>query len=104
MLDLGTSINVMPKSPYTSLHIGELKSTRIAIQLANRSTAQPTGVFEDALVRINKLIFTGDFYVLNVEDVSVYAPPPLILGRSFLKIAKTNTDVHVSALSMEFCQ
>ncbi|RDY01277.1 hypothetical protein CR513_15416, partial [Mucuna pruriens] len=37
MLDLGASINVMPTSVYKSLNLGDLDSTGIEIQLANRS-------------------------------------------------------------------
>ena len=61
MLDLGASINVMPKSVYQSLHIGELKPMGVVIQLANRSTTHPEGVLEDVLVRVNELIFPTDF-------------------------------------------
>ncbi|XP_027348133.1 uncharacterized protein LOC113859603 [Abrus precatorius] len=100
MLDLGPSINVMPKSVYQSLHIGKLRPTGVVIQLANRSTTHPEGVLEDVLVRVNDLIFPTDFYVLNMEnDVN---QPTLILGRPFLKTAKTKIDVHSGTLSMEF--
>ena len=52
VLDLGASINVMPLSIFTSLHLGHLKSTGVVIQLANRSTVNPAGVLEDVLVRV----------------------------------------------------
>jgi hypothetical protein len=51
-------------------------------------------VLEDVLVRVNNFIFPADFYVLNMEEDSS-TPPPLILGRPFLKTAKTNIDVHL---------
>ena len=102
MLDLGASINVMPKSVYQSLHIGKLKPTGVVIQLANRSTTHPEGVLEDVLVRVNELIFPADFYVLNMEDDMHTNQPTLILGRPFLKTAKTKIDVHSGTLSMEF--
>jgi len=47
MLDLGASINVMPKSVYRSLHLGDLKPTSVVIHLANRSVAVQLGVIED---------------------------------------------------------
>ncbi|XP_027362545.1 uncharacterized protein LOC113870144 [Abrus precatorius] len=100
MLDLGALINVMPKSVYQSLHIGKLKPTEVVIQLANQSTAHPEGVLEDVLVRVNDLIFLAEFYVLNIEDD--VNQPTLILGRPFLKTAKTKIDVHSGTLSMEF--
>nr|URM60731.1 ZF-HD family protein [Gymnema sylvestre] len=102
MLDLGASINVMPYSVYSSLQIGELKPTGIVVQLANRSTAYPTGVLEDVLVRVKNLIFPADFYVLEMEDDKVSGHAPLILGRPFLKTAKTVINVHNGTLTMEF--
>ena len=65
MLDLGASINVMPLSVFTSLHLGPLKSTGVVIQLANRSTVNPAGVLEDVLVHVDKLIFPADFYIFD---------------------------------------
>ncbi|XP_071916150.1 uncharacterized protein [Coffea arabica] len=49
MLDLGASINVMPKSIYASLNLGPLKETGIIIQLADRTNAYPDGLIEDVL-------------------------------------------------------
>ncbi|GER40102.1 retropepsin-like protein [Striga asiatica] len=43
MLDLGASINVMPRSIFDSLNLGPLKETRVVIQLADRSTTFPDG-------------------------------------------------------------
>ncbi|MFG1554817.1 retropepsin-like aspartic protease, partial [Staphylococcus aureus] len=102
LLDLGASINVMPSSVYKSLNLGELKPTGVVIQLANRSTAHPAGVLEDVLVQVNKLIFPADFYILDMEDESSINRATLILGRPFLKTAKTKIDVHTGTLSMEF--
>ena len=50
MLDLGASINVMPRNIYDKLNLGELKKTGLIIQLADRSNAYPDGVLEDVLV------------------------------------------------------
>ncbi|XP_052172225.1 uncharacterized protein LOC127788155 [Diospyros lotus] len=102
LLDLGASINVMPKSVYASLQVGPLKSTRVVVQLANRSTVYPTGVLEDVLVKVKDLIFPADFYVLNMEDDNKLGHAPLILGRPFLKTARTIINVHEGTLSMEF--
>ncbi|XP_071912208.1 uncharacterized protein [Coffea arabica] len=41
MLDLGASINVMPKTIYASLNLGPLKGTGIIIQLADLTNAYP---------------------------------------------------------------
>ncbi|XP_071918753.1 uncharacterized protein [Coffea arabica] len=68
MLDLGTSINVMPRSIYNMLNLGPLKETGIIIQLADRSNAYPDGVLEDILVQVDKLVFPADFYVFDMEE------------------------------------
>ncbi|RDX87926.1 hypothetical protein CR513_30538, partial [Mucuna pruriens] len=79
MLDLGASIN-----------------------LANRSIVQPSGVLEDVLIQVNELIFSANFYVLDMEDETSGKGSTLILGRPFLMTARTKIEVHVGTLSMEF--
>ncbi|XP_042415111.1 uncharacterized protein LOC122004262 [Zingiber officinale] len=101
MLDLGASINVMPKSGFLSLGIGPLQPTGVVIQLANRSQAHPTGVIENVLVKVSDLIFPADFYILDMEGDVLMNRAPIILGRPFLKTARTKIDVHAGTLSME---
>ncbi|KAM0976423.1 hypothetical protein ACFX2C_019343 [Malus domestica] len=92
MLDLGASINVMPYSIYASMNLGELKNESVIIQLADRSNAYPEGVLEDALVQVNHLIFPADFYVLEMDE-SDHAPSlPILLGRPFMKTARTKME------------
>ncbi|XP_031096961.1 uncharacterized protein LOC116001211 [Ipomoea triloba] len=100
MLDLGASINVMPYSVYASLKLGPLNKTSVVIQLADRSNAYPRGVIEDVLLQVNNLIFPTDFYVLDMENNDHSAP--ILLGRPFLKTAKTKIDIHSGTLTMEF--
>ena len=100
MLDLGASINVMPRSIYDKLNLGELKKTGIVIQLADRSCTYPDGVLEDVLVQVNELVFPADFYVMNMGDAC--HDIPILLGRPFLKTTRTKIDVHEGALTMEF--
>ncbi|CAL8996903.1 unnamed protein product [Prunus brigantina] len=102
MLDLGASINVMPYSIYASMNLGELKKDGVVIQLADRSNAYPKGVLEDVLVQVNHLIFPADFYVLEMEDSVHSTPLPILLGRPFMKTARTNIDVFKGTLTMEF--
>ena len=47
MLDLGSFINVMPYSIYTSLNLGEFKEIGVVIQLTNRSNVYLKGILED---------------------------------------------------------
>ncbi|XP_048443372.1 uncharacterized protein LOC125478796, partial [Pyrus x bretschneideri] len=102
MLDLGASINVMPYSIYASMNLGELKQDGVIIQLADRSNAYPKGVLEDVLVQVNHLIFPADFYVLDMEDSSHALSLPILLGRPFMKTARTKIDVYTGTLTMEF--
>ena len=102
MLDLSTSINVMPHSVYVSLKLGPLKQTGVIIQLADHSNAYPERVVKDVLVKINNLIFPIDFYVLYMEDDASLNPSPILLGRPFLKTLKTKIDVDKGILTMKF--
>ena len=78
----------------------ENKLTNIVIQLANRSIAYPQGVVEDVLVQVNDLVFSADFYVLDIENGDQTAL--ILLGRPFLKTSKTKIDVHSGILTMKF--
>ncbi|CAN6697903.1 unnamed protein product [Malus baccata var. baccata] len=82
--------------------IGALKNDGVIIQLADRSNAYPKGVLEDVLVQVNHLIFPADFYVLEMDE-SDHAPSlPILLGRPFMKTARTKIDVYNGTLTMEF--
>ncbi|CAN6572579.1 unnamed protein product [Malus baccata var. baccata] len=102
MLDLGASINVMPYSIYASMNLGELKNDEVIIQLADRSNAYPKGVLEDVLMHVNHLVFPTDFYVLEMEDSNHSSQLPILLGRPFMKTARTKIDVFKGTLTMEF--
>ena len=66
MIDLGASVNLMPLSMFERLKIGELKSTRMKLQLADRSIVTPWGVCEDVLVKVGKFVFPADFVILDM--------------------------------------
>ncbi|XP_027166714.1 uncharacterized protein LOC113766758 [Coffea eugenioides] len=102
MLDLGTSINMMPKIIYASRNLGPLKETVIIIQLADRTNAYPDRLVEDVLVQVNELVFPADFYILDMGDVKSINPSPILLGRPFLSTVRTKIDVNEGTLSMEF--
>ena len=102
MLDLGASINVMPYSIFTSLHLDNLKETDVVIQLVDRSNAYPRGVLENVLVQVNELVFPADFYVLDMKDEDAANPTPLLLGHPFMKTIRANIDVFNGTLTMEF--
>nr|XP_027082336.1 uncharacterized protein LOC113704652 [Coffea arabica] len=76
--------------------------TSIIIQLADRTNAYPEGLVEDVLVQVNKLVFPGDFYVLDMGDERSLNLSPILLGRSFLSTVRTKINVNEGTLSMEF--
>ncbi|CAH9102258.1 unnamed protein product [Cuscuta epithymum] len=97
LADLGASINLMPSSVVMKLGLGELKPTRMSLQLADRSVKYPKGILEDVLVRVDKFIFPVDFVVMDMEEDR---ETPLILGRPFLATARALVDVADGSLSL----
>ncbi|CAL9012625.1 unnamed protein product, partial [Prunus brigantina] len=51
---------------------------------------------------VNHLIFPADFYVLEMEDSAHSTSLPILLGRPFMKTARTKIDVFKGTLTMEF--
>ncbi|XP_073132930.1 uncharacterized protein [Henckelia pumila] len=95
LCDLGASINLMPYSVFRKLRLGEPKSTRMSLQLADRSIKYPREIIEDVLVKVDKFTFPVDFMVLDMEeDLDM----PLILGRPFLATEKALIDVQKGEL------
>ncbi|GJZ57846.1 hypothetical protein Tco_0613340 [Tanacetum coccineum] len=90
LVDLGTSVNVMPLSTYLNLGLGELAHTKLTVELAGRIVKYPKGIAKNVLVGIGKFTFPVDFIILDMpEDIKV----PLILGRPFLSTARAKIDV-----------
>ena len=81
---------MMPYNVFQKLGLGELKPTRMSIQLADKSIKHPRGIIEDVLVKVDKFIFPVDFVIL---DMNYDSEVPLILGRPFLATARAIIDV-----------
>ncbi|GKA41563.1 reverse transcriptase domain-containing protein [Tanacetum coccineum] len=91
LADLGASINLIPLSVEKKLGLPELISTRMTIELANRTICTPAGIARDVFVPVGKFTFPADFVIVDYErDPRV----PLILGRPFLRTAHALIDVH----------
>ncbi|KAK8662704.1 hypothetical protein V6N13_024595 [Hibiscus sabdariffa] len=89
LCDPGASKNLMPKSVFRKLGIGEAKPTTVMLQLADHSYVQPEGKIEDILVKVDKFIFPVDFLILDCEaDENA----PIILGRPFLSTSRAVID------------
>ncbi|XP_021748476.1 uncharacterized protein LOC110714279 [Chenopodium quinoa] len=96
--DLGASVSLMPLSICKKLQMGELKPTRISLQLADRSVKFPLGVLEDVPLRVGKFFIPSDFVVMEMdEDVNV----PIILGRPFLATAGAIIDMKKGKINFE---
>lgn len=72
------------------------------VQLADRSIVYLKGVFEDVLIQVSELIFSDNFIVLHMEDDYLSKSSAILLGRSFLKTAKTIINVDNGILIMKF--
>jgi hypothetical protein len=98
MLDLGASINVMTLSIYKDLNLASLKETKVIIQLADRSNSYLEGVVKDVLIRVNKLIFPVDFYIIDMDDEFVSNPTHILLGKLFMKTKEFEYVFHVDVI------
>nr|GFA65478.1 DNA-directed DNA polymerase [Tanacetum cinerariifolium] len=99
LADLGESINLMPLSIWKKLSLPELTSTRITLELADRSITRPKGVAEDVFVKVGKFHFPTDFVVVDFKaDLRV----PLIIGRSFLRTGHALIDVYGEEITLRY--
>ncbi|GER51584.1 reverse transcriptase [Striga asiatica] len=83
------------------LGLGEVRPTRMCLQLADRSIRYPLGIVEDVLVKVGKLIILVDFVVLDVGDVDENGKDhTILLGRPFMETTNTLIDVKNGTLNM----
>ncbi|CAA0832551.1 Unknown protein, partial [Striga hermonthica] len=101
MLDLGAGINLFPFSIFQRLGLGDLRPTRMCLQLANSSIRYPKEVVEDVLIRVGKLIVHVYFVILNVGEVHENGKDhSILLGRPFITTTNTLIDVKNGTLNM----
>ncbi|KAL9387950.1 hypothetical protein Peur_021074 [Populus x canadensis] len=103
LLDLGASVNLIPYTVYEQLGLGEIKPTRITLQLADRSIKIPRGIVEDVLVQVDKFYFPVDFVVLDTAPIQgSNAPIPVILGRPFLATSNALINCRNGVMKLSF--
>ena len=95
LADLGSSLNLIPLSLFTTLKQGKLEETEVLIGLADGSIAQPVGMIKDVVVHVGKLTILADFHVL-VSDTTC----PLLVGRGFLATASAMIDCKKSKIAV----
>ncbi|GJR09575.1 reverse transcriptase domain-containing protein [Tanacetum coccineum] len=99
LADLGASINLMPLSVWKRLSLPELTTTRMTLELADRSITRPKGVAEDVFVKVGKFHFPADFVVF---DFDANPKVPLIFGRPFLRMSRALIDVYGEEITLRF--
>ncbi|XP_042491435.1 uncharacterized protein LOC122071183 [Macadamia integrifolia] len=102
LLDLGPSVNILPSLVCDQFGFGELKPTKIILQLADRSIKVPRGFIDDVLVKVDELYFPVDFFVLDMEAPSNGKPQSIILGRPFLATANACINCRSGAMDISF--
>ncbi|KAI5675536.1 hypothetical protein M9H77_06486 [Catharanthus roseus] len=101
LLDLGSSVNLIPYTVYEELRLGELQPTDMTLQLANRSIKIPKGRIDDVLFQIDKVVFPKDFVVLDMEPGrSSNNHIPVILGRPFLATANATINCRTGVMDV----
>nr|GEU46312.1 DNA-directed DNA polymerase [Tanacetum cinerariifolium] len=101
LVDLGTSINLMPLSVWKKLRLPTLNDIKMVLELADRIISKPTGVAASVFVKVGKFYFPADFVVLDfIADPRV----PLILGRPFLSTAHARIDVYEGEITLRHDQ
>ncbi|MCI53918.1 hypothetical protein A2U01_0075165, partial [Trifolium medium] len=68
LIDLGSSINLIPLSVIERIGGLDIKRTRLTLQLADKSITRPLGMAEDVLAKVDKFMFPIDFVVMDIEE------------------------------------
>ena len=88
---------------YEQLGLGELKSTSIILQLADRFVIVPKSVVEDVLVQVDKFYFPVDFIILDMHPISnANSQISVILGCPFLATSNALINCRSGVLKLSF--
>ncbi|XP_058774441.1 uncharacterized protein LOC131648729 [Vicia villosa] len=98
LCDLGASVSLTALLICERLNLGSLKTTRMSLQLADRSVKYLVGIVDDVLLRISHLYIPTDLVVMEIKEDSNI---PILLGRPFLTIIGVIIDVKQGKLTFE---
>ncbi|KAL1559666.1 hypothetical protein AAHA92_09983 [Salvia divinorum] len=101
MCDLGVSINILPLSVYQALNGVKMVDAKVVIQLADCSCIRPEEIVENIIVKVHNFIYAANFYVIRTCTNSA-GSSRILLGRPFLKTAKTVNNVFEGTLCLEY--
>ncbi|XP_021759138.1 uncharacterized protein LOC110724047 [Chenopodium quinoa] len=100
LCDLCASVSIMPYSVFKKIKLGELLSTNMTLQLADRSIKFPKGRIEDVPLKIGKFTIPVSFIMLEIaKDENI----PIILGRPFFETSGALIDVKGSMITLCVC-
>ncbi|XP_050909797.1 uncharacterized protein LOC127123636 [Lathyrus oleraceus] len=88
----------MSLSTFKKVNLGELRPTKMSLQLADHSVKFPIGMLENIPVRIGQFYIPTDFVIMDIKEDSHI---PIILGRPFLDTAGAIIDVKKGKLTFE---
>ncbi|GKD89789.1 reverse transcriptase domain-containing protein, partial [Tanacetum coccineum] len=97
MVDLGTSVNVIPKSMFEHLKLDRLKKTDMLVEMADMTKRSPDGIVENVLVKIDKFLFPSDFVVMDMLNTR---NETMILRRPFIATIHAKIDVFNKEISL----
>jgi len=90
LCDLGASVNIMPMVIYEKLLYPTLSPTYMCVQLIVSIMRYLEGIAMNVLVCVRDSFILANFMVMDIEgDLEI----ELILGRPFLRAARTRIDV-----------
>lgn len=98
LCDLGASVSLMPLPICERLKLGELRPTRMSLQLDDRLVKYPIGMLDNIPVQVGQFFIPTDFIIMDIKEDSNI---PIILGRSFLATARAIIDVKGGKMTFE---
>ncbi|XP_057734161.1 uncharacterized protein LOC130949467 [Arachis stenosperma] len=101
MCDLGACVSIMPLSTFVRLNLAPLKKSAVRFALVDKSVIMVIGIAKDVLVAIKDLIFSVDFYILEMPPTENRSSSSVLLGRPFLKTSKFKLDAFTVTYSFE---
>lgn len=68
LFDLGANINLMMLLVFKKLRLREAKPTIVSLLLDDSLVEQPKELVEEALVKVDKFIFSANFIIFDMDD------------------------------------
>jgi hypothetical protein len=90
LLDLGSSVNVMPNQIYENLDVKLIEDNKLIMLLADGTRVKPKGIISDICLRTDNLEVRADFIVVDLKREN---NPSIILGRPFLNMSNAIIDL-----------